>query len=285
MILGSLLSPAHSALVRERYRTHINEIIPAPHRLMIAQLLVQNSQWLAIDPWEITRRRAMDYLSLLEHIQTLLTEAFPSIQTPIPSSNSPYGNNNASYDEQDDNGWINNPYKIQVFYLCKPNMIPKLSPIALKGLQCHVICVCRSLEADLLRNSLHSKWNGIIHIVEDSAILDAAFDQVTSRKVREKIKLGQSVETYLGAKINEYVNVNRFGAKFNGLEDWTVEEKRMPTIASRPAEPALKPLPSALLNNNNIANTNSNNMGIPPPPSYSSQHTGGANYLPSWNHP
>ena len=45
--------------VRERYRTNIGEIIPSPHRLAIAQLMVQESKWLAVDPWMLTRRRAM----------------------------------------------------------------------------------------------------------------------------------------------------------------------------------------------------------------------------------
>jgi hypothetical protein len=61
LILGPLLSPAHSVTVRERYRTNPSEIIPSPHRLAVAQLLVTNSQWLSIDPWELTRRRAKDY--------------------------------------------------------------------------------------------------------------------------------------------------------------------------------------------------------------------------------
>lgn len=33
LVLGSLLSPSHSATVRERYRTNPMEVLPAPHRL------------------------------------------------------------------------------------------------------------------------------------------------------------------------------------------------------------------------------------------------------------
>jgi hypothetical protein len=43
-VLGSLLSPAHGVTVRERYRTNIKEVIPSPHRLAVAQLLVENSK-------------------------------------------------------------------------------------------------------------------------------------------------------------------------------------------------------------------------------------------------
>ena len=37
-----------SMTVRERYRTHPNEILPPPHRLAVAQMLVQNSKWLSV---------------------------------------------------------------------------------------------------------------------------------------------------------------------------------------------------------------------------------------------
>lgn len=182
IILGSLLSPAHAATVRERYRTNTSEIIPSPHRLSISQLLVSNSQWLSIDPWEITRRRPMDYLSLLEHVQSMVNETFPY-------------------------------HEIKIFYLCKANIIPLLSPIALKKEHFSVISVCRTLESDSLRNILTSKWNGLIHVVEDNAILDASLDIVTSRKVRDKIKAGESVEHLVGGKINEYILMHQLGPK------------------------------------------------------------------------
>ena len=130
---GSLLSPAHGATVRERYRTNPSEILPSPHRLAVAQLLVQNSKLLSIDPWEITRRRAMDYLSLLEHVNTIIREEF----------------------EFED---------IKLLYICKPNLIPKLSPQALRENNYSVVTVCRTQESDLLRKELTSKWNGIITV-------------------------------------------------------------------------------------------------------------------------
>jgi nicotinic acid mononucleotide adenylyltransferase len=189
IVLGSLLSPSHPNTVRERYRTNPLEILPAPHRLVIAQLLVNNSQWLTIDPWEITRRRPMDYLALIEHTKYVLQDCYPDLE-------------------------------IQVFYLCKSNTVPTLSPQAIKTLNAQVVTVCRIAEAELLQNSLQSVHNskqwlhrGLVHIVEDSAILDASLDMVTSRKVREKIKNNESIETLVGAKIQEYVLAHKLGAK------------------------------------------------------------------------
>lgn len=182
IVLGSLLSPGHSATVRERYRTNPSEIIPPPHRLAVAQLLVQNSKLLSVDPWEITRRRAMDYLSLLEHVQTILREQFNGIE-------------------------------IKVLLVCKPNMVPKLSPQALRSQSFGVISVCRAQESDILRATLGSKWNGVINVVDDTAILDASLDIVTSRKVRDKIKTGETVEQLVGEMINDYVAAHRLGPK------------------------------------------------------------------------
>lgn len=140
---------------------------------------------------------------------------------------------------------------MQVIYLSKPNNVPILSPQALKNLGCQVITVGRIAETELLYNSLKTgkmskHWfsseanffgknrfsrfdtfsvtsllslldkNGpgpLIHIVEDSAILDASLDMITSRKVREKIKSGENIETLVGNKIQEYVNTHKIGSK------------------------------------------------------------------------
>lgn len=101
--------------------------------------------------------------------------------------------------------------------MTKPNNVVMLSPQALRSQSFHVIAVCRSYETDALRSQLGSKWNGIITVVEDSAILDASLDQVTSRRVRDKIKLGESVEQLVGSKINDYVIANRIQQKVRAL--------------------------------------------------------------------
>lgn len=33
--------------------------------------------WLAVDPWEVTRKRIMDYMSVLEHAKEVCDETFP----------------------------------------------------------------------------------------------------------------------------------------------------------------------------------------------------------------
>ncbi|KAG5176335.1 hypothetical protein JKP88DRAFT_129576, partial [Tribonema minus] len=64
-VVGGIVSPAHPTLVRQRHRTRPAAIIPPKHRLAMARCAVGDFGWLVVDPWEITRRRMMDYLSVL----------------------------------------------------------------------------------------------------------------------------------------------------------------------------------------------------------------------------
>jgi nicotinic acid mononucleotide adenylyltransferase len=181
-VVGALLSPAHSSLVRLRYRTCASEVIPTAHRLAIAQLCVQSSRWISVDPWEVTRRCAMDYLSQLDHVQSMLSSRFPTVN-------------------------------IKLFYLSKPNVVPKLSIEGMKknGFSC--ICVCRAPESDYLRTSLGSRSNGVVYIGEDIAILDTSMDQVSAKKVRDRLKAGKDVETLVGHAISEYITDHRIAQK------------------------------------------------------------------------
>ena len=225
VVLGSLLSCAHSSTVRERYRFHPSEIIPSPHRLAIAQLLVQESKWLSVEPWEITRRRAMDYISLLDHTAATLNEHFNGIE-------------------------------FNVIYLCKGNMIPKISPLALRNGNYGVVCVCRPPESDQIKESLSAKWNGIMWVAEDTAILDNSMDVVSSRKVRDKIKNNENISQYLGDSVQSYIRAHHLHLKMKGEELWTDEERKLPKISSRPYEFTFEhTLRSQVLSENNNSKT------------------------------
>jgi len=243
IVLGSLLSPAHGITVRERYRTNSSEIIPSPHRLAVAQLLVQDSKWLSIDPWEMTRRRPMDYLSLLQHAREILNEHFPDID-------------------------------IKLLYLCKPNAVPKVSPLALRAENAGIVTVCRATDFDQLRASLSAKWNGLIWVIEDTAVLDASMDVVTSRKVREKIRAGEPIQHLVGNAISDYFIGQKIGQKMNGVELWTEQEMKLPTLSSRPAEPYHG---SSLLSTINSITSHLGDSLLSP-----SQHSV---YTPSWGFP
>jgi nicotinic acid mononucleotide adenylyltransferase len=82
-VLGGLVSPAHATEVRTRYRQQPLEIIPPRHRLAMARCAVGDSTWLTVDPWEITRKRVMDYMSVLEHVTQLIEACFPGLNVKV----------------------------------------------------------------------------------------------------------------------------------------------------------------------------------------------------------
>jgi nicotinic acid mononucleotide adenylyltransferase len=182
IVLGCLLSPAHSSVVLQRYRQSYAEIIPCPHRLAIAQLCVQDTKYLSIDPWEITRRRSMDYLSFLNHVDSMMKSNFPDVN-------------------------------IRVIYQCKGSIVPKLSLSSMKAGNYGCVVVSRQPESENLRCCLGSRWNGVLYIAEDAAILDATMDSVSAKKVRERLMAGLSIDTMVGDTVAEYLKVHRIGSK------------------------------------------------------------------------
>ena len=221
VVLGSLLSPAHPSLVRQRYRTCPLENMPPLHRLAIAQMCVESSKWMSVDPWEITRRRSMEYSSLLEHVSSMMQHNFPSID-------------------------------IRVILLCKSNAIPLISPAVLREGNYGCISVCRPTEAEQLRNSLSKRWNGMIYIADDTAILDTSLEAVSAKKVRNKLKAGEPIEKLVGTKMAEYMTEHRIREKMLGEEEWEENEKQLPVIQSRNA-PALSPTREENDDNSTIA--------------------------------
>ena len=92
-------------------------------------------------------------------------------------------------------------------------MVPKCSPAALRAQGFSVVSVCRAPDSDNLRSSLSGKWNGLIYVVEDTAILDASMDIVTSRKVRDKIRAQENIAQLVGDRVDHYVASHSIGAK------------------------------------------------------------------------
>ena len=128
---------------------------------------------------------------------------------------------------------------IKIFYLCKSNLVPLLSPQALRESNYGVISVCRPLECERILREIGAKWNGLIWIAEDVAMLDASMDVVTSRLVRVYVKEGKSVRHWMGDLIDEYFRVHRVGAKMVGDELWETQERQLPHVAARPTLPPM----------------------------------------------
>ena len=139
-VLGGIVSLNHQTTVRQKFRQKPKEIIPTKHRLSMARLAVGDSAWLTVDPWEITRRRVLDYLSVLDHIREIVDSAF-----------------------QDE--------KIRLIFLTDGNQLPKLSATALTQRNCNCLCICRPMVVDILLKQLTAQWREVAYVLEDTAIL------------------------------------------------------------------------------------------------------------------
>jgi hypothetical protein len=81
-----------------------------------------------VDPWEITRRRVMDYLSVLDHVSQLTEACFPGFGSSV-----------------------------KVIYLCSSEQMMKLSPEDLRARGHACLCVCRPQETDRLLHVMGSR--------------------------------------------------------------------------------------------------------------------------------
>jgi hypothetical protein len=133
----------------------------------------------------------MDYLSLLEHTSKMLNFHFPD-------------------------------FKIKPLYLCKADAVPMLSPNALRSGNYGCVCVCRPPSSDGLIASLRNEWNDLIMVAEDTAIVDASFDTVSSRKVRTKLRKGEDIQHLVGSVIADYFRLHRIGDKVHILLHSTI---------------------------------------------------------------
>ena len=70
-----------------------------------------------------------------------------------------------------------------------------------------------SAEFDSIPSSMRHEWVNTLWIAEDTAVLDASMDAVSSRKVRERARKNQSIDQLVGDVIGNYFRVNRIGQK------------------------------------------------------------------------
>jgi len=181
----------------------VKEIIPPRHRLNMARLLVGDSLWLSVDAWEITRRRIMDYLSVLHHVREVAERTWPGVP-------------------------------IRIVYLTKPYGMLKLSPRALREHGFGCLCVCRPVESERLLRQMavydsleKNPWEGVAHVVEDAAMLTHELERTTSSAVRSDLMAGKSVEAMVGPSVAAYARKHAIGDKMAGGAQWQPEEKEV----------------------------------------------------------
>ncbi|CAM9545854.1 unnamed protein product [Chrysoparadoxa australica] len=197
-VIGAALSPSHPTLVRQRLRARPCEIIPPKHRLAMARAAVGESKWLVVDPWEITRRRVMDHMSIMEHAKEALMESFPQHE---------------------------NQSVVQIIFICKPSQIMTLNPNQLRAGGFRILTVCRPLETQRLLDELPQSMLDVLHVVEDTAILSAELERTNSRAVREHMCEGLPLEGMVGGTVAKYILRHHIAAKVSGKERWSQGDK------------------------------------------------------------
>jgi nicotinamide mononucleotide adenylyltransferase len=116
-VAGGVMSLEHDTVVRNKLKRWSTEVITPRHRLRLCQELVRKYAWITVDRWEVTRRAALDYLSVLEHCR----RTWRSVGSNID---------------------------VKVFLLCDCSDMIKASPVALQAAGFGAITSCRLEEYD-----------------------------------------------------------------------------------------------------------------------------------------
>jgi len=194
-VVGGIVSPCHDTFVRQKTRSFPKQMITRKHRLGMCRVSVQGSSWIAVDRWEITRRRVMDYLSTLKHVEENLEKFFPKIE-------------------------------FRVVYLCGGNHLLTLSPKAMREEGFGCIAVCRPGQVDELLRQVPQAWTGIAHVVEDTAVLSRELELSSSTRVRNELIQGRDVSEKVGVAVEKYLEQNKIMEKIAGRMKWTEEDKK-----------------------------------------------------------
>mmetsp|Transcript_49935 Transcript_49935/g.98646 ORF Transcript_49935/g.98646 Transcript_49935/m.98646 type:complete len:323 (-) Transcript_49935:180-1148(-) len=155
-VAGAVLSLSHDTVVRNRYKRTPSEAIPGRHRLKLCQDMSKKYAWVAVDQWEVTRRAALDYLSVLDHVRSVWREA-----TVVRGR----GGSGVAGKEG---------CEVKVIYVCDHSDLIRSSPVALQAAGFECLTVCRSDDFKKTQRAIdrmHPPWKGVGSIAEDYAMI------------------------------------------------------------------------------------------------------------------
>jgi nicotinic acid mononucleotide adenylyltransferase len=194
-VVGGIMSPSHDTIVRGKVRRTPKQLITCRHRLGLCQAAVHDSSWISIDRWEITRRRLMDYLSVLKHLQNLMNRYFPEVA-------------------------------IRLVYLCGGNHLLQLSPKAMKEEGYGCIAICRPGQTDELLKQIPTAWTGLAHLVEDTAVISRDLEGSSSVRIRQDMIDRKDIRAKVGMRVAKVCAHYKLGDKIGGRANWTDEDKK-----------------------------------------------------------
>ncbi|RUS26462.1 hypothetical protein BC938DRAFT_470744 [Jimgerdemannia flammicorona] len=192
-VVAGYISPSHDTYVRSKLRAgHI----PAAHRIAMARLCVQGSDWVDVDAWEAMGvRYFVDFLSVTERLQRHLNEVVRQSDVVL------------------------NPRRLEVWFLSGADLVMRASlnfeTMARVGIKS--VCVFRALpmyqigtEDELvayIQKTFGARWWRNIVLLDTST--GGQEDELSSTKIREKLKEGKEVDGMVAKEVAEYLMLHR----------------------------------------------------------------------------
>ena len=93
-----------------------------------------------------------------------------------------------------------------------------------------MLSVCRWIQkcADVFEE----QWRGIVHVVEDTSVIDVALADLSSTKVRRFMKQKKDVKNLVGDRVYKYMKKHKIVEKMHpkGPDEWTEKDGSMDKI-------------------------------------------------------
>ncbi len=124
------------------------------------------------------------------------------------------------------------PHTVRVMFLCGADHLLQIGPSTIKDFGC--VCVSRPGFMEELLAVMGDRYAGLVHLVEDDAVMSPALDRASSTRVRQRIKDGESVLELVGPRVDRYMREQRIPQKLRGELEWTAEDKDVSLLRLRP---------------------------------------------------
>ncbi|KAG8434815.1 hypothetical protein GDO86_012968 [Hymenochirus boettgeri] len=204
-VIKGIISP-----VSDEYKK--KGLIEASHRLAMANLAIESSDWVQVDSWECSQKEWIETVLVLRHHQQKLAEA-QSVWTSETVSLKKVlkRKREKTYQEVPDHSFKKNKALPKVMLLCGADMLESLGTSNLWKRE-HVaeivstfgvICITRCgsnvrnfiYESDILWKHKHN-----IHLVEEWVVND-----ISSTKIRRALRRGMSIRYLVPDSVVEYI--------------------------------------------------------------------------------
>jgi nicotinamide mononucleotide adenylyltransferase len=205
-VIGGYMCPMHDKLVRSACRGDVRQAIPGRRRLDMCQIATADSKWVDVGRWEIVQKTGhLDYPEILHRMSDLFKTFFqdhPNCADPGTKA-------------------------VHTMYLCGGDDLVKCTPDNLREYGC--VCIVRPGWIQKVADVFGEQWKGIVHVVEDTSVVDVALADLSSTKVRRLAKQKKDVENLVGTKVHGYMKKHKVLAKMlpSGPEEWTATDASM----------------------------------------------------------